>query len=236
MNRILLFFSFLVLLYSCNKSNETYTDGSKDYFPLTIGRQVIYELDSILWNDFTCKTDTHHYEMRWTITDTFRDNASRLCHTIDVEIRDSANAGWKMHRVMYVTANKTRLEYQEENLRFIKLIFPVADDRIWDGNVEISTNTSEYQFLQSWEYAYANAAQPYDNGIRQFENTVTVNAMDKEENDPETDPYAYKIFAQEVYAKDVGMIYRKMTYWVFDENVSNCLSGFSVTMRAKEYN
>lgn len=236
MNRTLFFLSFIVWLCSCNKSKETYTDESKNYFPLAMGKQVVYEVDSILWNDFTCKTDTHHYEMRRTIADTFRDNASRLCHTIDIEIRDSANMEWKMHRVIYVMANETRLEYQEENLRFIKLIFPVADDRAWEGNMEISTNTSEYQFLQSWDYIYTHAGQPYNNGIRQFGNTVTVNAIDKEENDPKIDPYAYKIFAQEVYAKDVGMIYRELTYWVFDENVSKCLSGFNVVMRAKEHN
>ena len=236
MKRILFLLSCIALFYSCSKDKDSYIDESKKYFPLEIGKQVIYEVDSIIWDDFTGTVDTHHYEMRWTITDTFRDNASRLCHTIEVELRDSTAMNWEMHHVMYVMANETRLEYQEENLRFIKLIFPIEDGRSWDGNVEISTNSSEYQFLQAWKYTYAQTGQPYHNGILQFDQTVTVNAIDKEENIPKTDPYAYKIFAQEVYAKEVGMVYREMTYWVYDEHVSAYLSSFSVVMRAKEHN
>lgn len=236
MYRILFFLLLATVFYSCSKDKETYTDDSLNYFPLNIGKQVVYDVDSIIWDDFKGTVDTHHYEMRYTIIDTFRDNAARLCHSIDVEIRDSAAADWKMQHVMYVMKNATRLEYQEENLRFIKLVFPVADGRSWEGNMEISTNNSDYQFLQAWDYIYSDAGMPYDNGIKTFENTVTVNAIDREENDPEFDPYAYKIFAQEVYAKEVGMIYREMTYWVFDENVSKYLRGFSVVMRAKEHN
>ncbi|HQW46074.1 MAG TPA: hypothetical protein PLZ98_03315, partial [Chitinophagaceae bacterium] len=35
----------------------------KDYFPLTIGHFIEYDVDSLLFNDFTKTVDTFHFEL-----------------------------------------------------------------------------------------------------------------------------------------------------------------------------
>lgn len=222
--------------FACSKKNESYTDVTKEYFPLMIGKEVVYDVDSIIWDDFTCEIDTVFHQIRWTVSDTFRDNTNQLIYKINVDIRDNDTATWANNRVYAATATETYLQTDENNLLFIKLVFPVKESYSWEGNTKINTNSSEYQFLFDWNYTYENVGQPFDNGKLRFDNTVIVAEKDETINDPSTASYASRTFSEEVYAKDVGMVYREMTYWTFDENVSSCLNGFQVTMRAVSHN
>ena len=234
-NFIVIIFGTL-LLFSCKKETQQFDDSvSRNYFPLNIGKQVVYDVDSIIWDDFTCIIDTNHYQMRWTVSDTFRGNDERLSYTIDVEIRESDSLQWQMHRVYAATPTATTIEFSENNLRFIKLNFPIENEKKRAGNNLIST-THNYQYLQGWEYSYTDVNKSFDNGLQLFDNTVTVEQRDETLNNPNVDPYATKTFAKEVYAKDVGMVYREVIYWLYDENVSRCKGGFGVVMRAREHN
>jgi len=225
------------IVASCKKT-ETYTDEGKNYFPLTAGKQVVYDVDSIYYNDFTCTVDSFFHQMRWTVGDTFRDATNRLAYYINVDIRDNDSDVWKIHRVYAAIPTPSSLELTENNLNYIKLIFPVTENTTWKGNSKISTSTEPYQYLFDWDYTYENAGLPFDNGIQSFDNTVTVAEHDEILNDPDTQPgdYATKTFAKEVYAKDVGLIYREMTNWIYDATGSHCRSGFGIVMRAREHN
>jgi hypothetical protein len=230
---------FLVVLYSCKKDREEYQgDSSKDFFPLTIGKQVVYDVDSIIWDDFDCTKDTNHYQMRWTIADTFRDNQSRLSYVINTDIRTQDSLPWNVHHVIAVTPTAASLEYLEDNLRFIKLIFPVENNRTWKGNSLISL-TDENQIFSDWMYTYENLNEPFDNDMEVFDSTITIQAVDETINDPESLPDAYgsKTFSKEVYGKGVGLVYREYIQWVYDPTSgSACRHGSAVTMRAIEHN
>lgn len=231
---------FSMVAASCKKETERRygPDKTVGYYPLSIGRYVVYDVDSTLWDDFTQVKSLHKYQMRYTIADTFRDNAGRLSYRMDVHIRKTDSAAWKTHRVINVTPTETTLEYTEDNLRFIKLIFPVYEHMEWKGNSLIPAGDQDYQYFQDWNYQYTNYAQPFNNGKAYFDNTVTVNEVDEKLNDPETmpDSYAFQTYGKEVYAFDVGMVYREMTHWVYDPTYVKFRRGYSVIMRAVSYN
>ena len=229
-----------ITLFSCiRKGDDKYGgDISKSFFPLQFGRYVVYDVDSTLWDDFHQVKTLHRYQMRYTIADTFRDNEFRLSYRMNVHIRPNDTFQWKTHRVIYVTPTPTRLEWVEENIRFIKLVFPVADNIEWKGNSLIAAGDQDYQYFQDWTYKYANFTLPFNDGKVMFNNTVTVNQVDEQQNDPETRPaaYSFKTYGKEVYASDVGMVYREMTHWIYDPGVVKYRKGYSVVMRAVDHN
>jgi len=232
---------FILTIYSCTKSKEEYRgDSGRDFFPLTIGRQVIYDVDSIIWDDFDCSLDTNHYQVRWTVADTFRDNQNRLSYTINTDIRNDNSLPWNVHRVLYATPTAASIEYMEDNLRFVKLIFPMENGRSWDGNALISKTADNSIFEgEEWNYQYTSLNESFDNGLKTFDSTVTIQAIDETINDPGTSPdsYASKLFSREVYGKNVGMVYREFIHWIYDPTSGpRCRNGSAVIMRAIEHN
>jgi len=239
---LLLLGSFSVFFLSCKKEsdNKYGNELTKGYYPLAIGRYVVYDVDSTIWDDYKQVKVLHPYQMRYTIADTFRDNTNRLSYRMDVHIRRNDTLPWQTHRVINVTPTATGLEYTEANLRFIKMIFPVANDLQWKGNSLIPAADQDYQYFQDWTYSYSNQEEAFNNGKVFFDNTVTVNQVDDKVNDPETmpDSYASLTYGKEVYGYDIGMVYREMTHWIYDPKPGepHFRRGYSVVMRAVDHN
>lgn len=231
---------FLVSFFSCKKeSDDKYAnDVSAGYFPLEVGHYITYSVDSLIWNDFNCTVDTNTYQVRYTVADTFFDNASRLSYRIETSIRTADTLPWQPGNVVYATRTATGLEYVESNLRFIKLTYPIVEGQTWDGNSMILTNDQDYSYMAGWEYKYANYKQSFEQDGISFDNTVTVNEVDETQNDPETQPndYAYRTYSKEVYAYGVGMVYRSWTHWIYDPGVKQCRKGAAVVMKAIDHN
>src|SRR4030067_3558016 len=66
-----------VLIISCKKDVSVNPDLGYEYFPATVGKYVVYDVDSIVYNDFTGTTDTFKYQIKETIESIFLDNSNR---------------------------------------------------------------------------------------------------------------------------------------------------------------
>ncbi|MBS1781916.1 MAG: hypothetical protein JSS78_02500 [Bacteroidetes bacterium] len=239
---LLLLGAFVVTFTACKKitDNKYGSDLSRGYYPLQIGKYVVYDVDSIIWDDFRQVKTLHKYQMRYTVADTFFDNTKRLSYRLDVDIRNNDTFSWTPHRVIEVTPTTTTLEYKELNLRFIKMIFPVANALEWKGNSLIPSGDQDYTYFQDWTYRYSDQEKSFNNGKVFYDNTITVNEVNDSLNNPETMPnaYAYRTFAKEVYGYNVGMVYREVTHWTYDgkPNMTSYRRGYSVVMRAVDNN
>jgi hypothetical protein len=244
----LLLLTAFTVLYSCKKDNGNdgyYTEPTRGYFPLQLGRYIIYDVDSTIWTDFNCTKKTSHMQMRYTVSDTFTDFAGRPSFTVDVHQRASVSGNdtglWQVSQVFYVTPTTSGIDVVMNNLRMEKLIFPVTDNGTWIGNRNIDTSVTDFKFYGNWIYKYSSLLQPYNNGRATFQNTVTVDAVDQKTGDPDSAPNAYgdRTYMREVYGYDVGLIYRELTRWVYDPataGTATCRIGYSVTMRAVDHN
>jgi hypothetical protein len=240
----LLLLSILTVVFaSCKKETENerfYPQATRGYFPLQIGRYVVYDVDSVIWNDFDCTRKEHHLNMRYTVADTFTDNQGRPSYRIDVIKRVADTGVWKVSTVMYATPTATSIEVVMNNLRMEKLIFPVSEGATWFGNRAIDTNVDENKYYGNWLYQYVNFLKPYNNGRLNFDNTISVYHINDSLNNPEVMPAAYaeRTFSREVYGYDVGMIYKEFTHWTYDPSnpTTACRKGFSVVMRAIDHN
>jgi hypothetical protein len=121
------------------------------------------------------------------------------------------------------------------------MIFPIQNGYSWPGNQYAPIQDSAFSFLKNWTYAYQNMHSSYYNGRLNFDNTVTVLEDDEAVNYPEVDSQvtAFRTYAKEVYAYNIGMIYKEWTHKTHKYSANpgdTCWNGYTVIMRAIDHN
>ena len=231
----------VLLFSSCKKDNTSVApeDQVSDYFPYALGHYVEYNVDSTYWDDFLALKTVKRMQMRYNVADTFTDLAGNPSYRMEVYIRKTETEQWRPESVFTFTPKESSVEVLQNNLRFIKLQFPITNGNTWQGNQYISTFDQDLQYFRDWTYTIAEVGNPFEaDGITSYQNTATVNQVDETVNNPEIQPEAYasRTYGQEVYAKGVGMVSRDMTHWVYDPGVRKARKGYAVRMRAYKNN
>ncbi len=212
LHRFRVFAYFAVLLFmvsiiftSCNKTSDFEIDYKHAYFPKAIGHYVIYEVDSLIFDDFfdPPKYDTFRYQVKEVIESYFTDNAGREACRIERFYRADSTQGWgNTPRIWSSILTLTTAEKNEENQRFLKLLFPPEEGLAWMGNQYIQIFEGN-KYLENWTYEYEKVDAPdFVNGIS-FDSTITVKQRDFE-------TLIEKIYGIEKYAKHVGLIYKEI--------------------------
>lgn len=215
----------ILLITSCKKDDPVNVDVGYGYFPGEVGSWIIYDVDSTRWDDFEVpmKVTNYKYQIKEVIESTFLDAEGRETLRWERYKWDTITDAWIIKDVWMANKTATTVEMVEENERFIKLIFPVKLTKIWDGN---SAN-----ILEEWDYQYTEVDVARTIGGLSFDSTLVVSQQDY-------DPYIFKDFFEEYYAKNIGMIYRKGLHWEkgnADTNWNVDKYGFEYTMTINSY-
>jgi hypothetical protein len=227
----------VVGLFSCKKTSPNTTDLTRNYFPLVFGKSVTYAVDSVYYYGSPGIQTEVKSQLKYTITDTFTDKQGQLSYIMDVYSRPYDGAIWIQHPVVIlITPTATSLLYTQDGTQYIKLMFPVTGGFSWPGNQNAQIQTSTYAYLANWNYTYANVNLPYFNGLVNFNNTVTVQEDNEHVNYQNIDSAVagYDTYAQEVYAYNVGMIYKDWMHVTWVDSAQN-KTGYSVVMQAIDY-
>lgn len=228
-----------IALSSCKKEVERPSD-SNDYFPLQVGKYILYDVDSIVYDDASRTTFINSYQMRYDVVDSFNDNAGRVSYTINVHIRPETDEPFTPRDVIHVTKTASGLEWTQSNAKILKMAFPVSENTTWNGMAFIQLrepgmdeyNTQRY----NWDFKYERIGADFDPGNNMFYNTVTVNGIDEVTNQPDDSVYADRNYYQEVYAAGIGMVYRERIFWVYNPGTALYKKGYELRMRAVEQN
>lgn len=190
----------LAFLTSCKKDKDLPpADLGYNYYPNNVGHWVSYHVDSVAWNAFDGTVDTFHYQIKEIIESIFTDNQGRPTMRIERYIRQSDTNAWVIKNVWYANRTASTAERVEENIRYIKLIFPVNLSAVWNGNA--------YNSLSEQDYTYTTVYKPYSVGIYTFDSSLTVTQKDQA-------TYIDTDYAIEVYAKHAGLVYKKFIHKV----------------------
>lgn len=225
---------------ACKKEKKEDGDLTRKYFPLTFGKYVTYDVDSIYYNEILCTQYRVKSQLKYVVSDTFTDRSTyfnREHYIVDVYSRPYDGAVWKPQAVFFVNPTANGLNWIQDNVKYTKLRFPVVEGFSWKGN-EQSPNDPEFFYLKDWNYQYRDYGKAYNTGKVNFGNTVTVLEQDENVNYPGVDSgvAAYRTFSKAVYAYNIGMVYREITHWTYKPNNSKCVNGYSVVMRAVDHN
>jgi len=185
---------------SCKHETLAPSDVGYKYFPTNIGHWAAYNVDLTVWDDFYPVDSPQHiqtfiFDIKEIIESDFYDNENRLTQRIECYKKINDTTNWFLKDVWVSNLMPSTAEKVEENIRYVKLVFPIMENMTWNGNA--------FNTLGSQDYKYDNVFEPYTvNGVT-FDSTVTVI------QDIDTNIAIYEKIQFEVYAKNVGLIYRK---------------------------
>ncbi len=197
---ILLIAICIVAISSCKKDTAIVPPVflGYDYFPDNIGHELIYDVDSSYKDAFTGKDTSLHFQVKEIIQDTLRDLEGRLTLRLERYKRQTTSANWVIYKVWTATKTDKNVEKDEENITYVKLIFPPEINDTWNGNSK--NNLGE----ELYEYISVNDPDVQNNMV--FDSTLTVLQSDEDDFIIEKD---YKI---EKYAIGVGMYYKQVHF------------------------
>ena len=191
-----------VVIFSCKKDKPVESvDFGYNYLPDEVGRYVIYEVDSIVYDDVAHPVPyTFRYLLKEVIAATFLDNSGR--QTLRIErfykmYNDTVpydSMVWIGPRVWHANKTSSTFEKVEENIRYVRLVFPVSEGKQWNGNA--------YNTLGQKEYEIISVDQPESINNINFDSVVTVKQFEKIN-------FIENIYEAEKYARNAGLIYKK---------------------------
>lgn len=199
--KIIISLLLIVFIFSCKKDKEVITvDMGYNYFPQAVGNYVIYDVDSVIYDDFEHDTDYYSFRVKELTESIFIDNSGDTNYRIERYYKKYADSipydsmQWTLKNAWFATANSTEAIRVEENLRLLKLIFPVELDKTWNGNA--------YNTNNEWVYKYSTVNEPATIGTFHFDSTLTT-LYDKTN-------LVERRYYKEVYAKNIGLVKRNV--------------------------
>ena len=184
-----------------------FVDIGYGYFPLDTGLYREYMVRLVSFSGEKSDTSTWYY--RDTQKYWFTDQAGDSVLVIVREKRIDTTEDWAPDSLIQVKRSSRRLIVTENNIPYIKMVFPVADSLQWNGN---AYNTLTGQD----DYYYKNVGQSRAVLDTIYHNTLTVIEQDIE------DPIVNQVKKDEIYADGVGLIYREKIDYRFCQD-QDCL-------------
>lgn len=206
-----------VLFFACAKREiDPYqTDMGYEYFPLEVGQYRTYAVDSIVFGQ--SGADTISSQIRETIVEELGDGTEKKYRVLR-EQRATADADWHVNTVWWIVKEDNRIIQTEENLKFIKLTFPVNLGTSWSGNAFFDDRTiikigsENLEFFKEWDYQIVGRGSYVIDGVSYDE------VFHVQEADFETSIELRESTA--IYAKGVGLIER--TQKILDTQCISC--------------
>ena len=215
------FIGFMLLFaFACQDKDYTPSKMFYEYFPGSPGHYVIYEVDSVVYDDFSGEVFNFNYQVKEVIESRFIDSEGRESLRLERFIRQTPNDHWQVKNIWQARLLPSRAEKTEENITYIKLVFPPKDGQTWNGNA--------YNTLPSQTYRITDAHKPYliAPGLA-FDSTVTVLQMN-----------FFTVISEELqeekYARHVGLVYKRYRK-VFKQVDGTITSGVDYSYRIISY-
>ena len=224
MKKLILLFSIaLLILNACEKQpEEIYSAPISDYSPLVVGKYITYQLDTFKFLPFSLKDTTVSYQVKHVVDGLITDNLGRPAYRILRYIRKTAQNAWVPDNSFMALNTGNSFEFVENNFRFVKLKLPIKAGFSWPGNSYINTDpvTSNFDYLANWDYAYDSINRPLILGSIHLDSTLKINQQDELLGNPANPAgRSDRNFGCEIYAKGIGLVYRKFLHTVFQPAV-----------------
>ncbi|WP_045458583.1 hypothetical protein [Sporocytophaga myxococcoides] len=200
---LLLFFVASFLISGCSEQQEPDVSDYQ-YFPIEKGMYVLYSVDK---KTYGVGDSTHSfYYLKEIIGDTFR-AGGELKYRVERYTKNSLTDPWPAQpdSVWSQFNSKSNVTRTENNIRFIKMTFPLVNDKTWDGNAE-NTMGSEYYKVKDFKRTFYVDTIYFPNSVKIIQ-ADNQNLIEKK----------YKV---EYYAKHVGLIHKEKRIYEYDQSPS----------------
>ncbi len=192
------------------------------YTPFELGKFWIYKTDSIYFSkEIVVTIDSVSVEIMEEVVDTFRNANNELVFSLDQYLRKDSSASWELVGNSFVTSSKSKLIKSEFGLDFIKLVYPVAKNKSWNGNVYIGSRQlitfqgEPFELFSYWNnnsYYYVDIKPKEMISSGSFENVLSVEEADYTDE-------IIKIKSNSKYADHIGLVYHEA--WFLKRGFAN---------------
>lgn len=203
-----LYLGFLLVLLACTDTLPPDPGGvGFTYFPLRVGDFRIYQVHREQFSIFA-ESDTVDFQIKELVVDSFpaQNEFTYVLHRFS---RSDESQSWELDSVWTARRTANHAVMVENNVPFARIVFPVEQDKVWDGNIFNSLSPDEYQITETQGNMQTIAGS--------FANTLTVT----ENNEPDT--LIFQDIRTAVYARDIGLIYRFSSILDFCNSEPSCL-------------
>ncbi len=250
--RKLLIFIIIAGILSCKKQTAVLpTSQLEEYVPLTVGKYIHYRLDSMRFIHFGQRDTVISYQAKDIVDGELIDGEGNKTFRVIRLLRDvnSYNEEDYVQKLTYfITPTKNGIDLIENNWRFQKLKMPVTEGFNWKGNTFLPSSPyyTFYYFsndidIADWNYTYYNVNQPMQIGDNIYNKTITVLQVADSSNVPieYPDGLAYKNYWQEIYAENIGLVYKEVEMWEYQPPTLTepaARTGFGIKMTILDHN
>lgn len=237
---------FSVLFISCGEdvtlNLDDFDTGSR-YHPASLDRFWIYKIDSLTITNGGSVVSSSTSFLRESLVSSFLNPDGDTTFILERAFSSSQNGPYFTTDRWTLEKTEDRLLRVEENLQFVKLLFPIQVGTTWNGNLfddQLISSVSQQQIriYRDWEYSVLSDNDEVTVEGVNYQDVVTVQQAEFET--------ALELRrSREEYAPDVGLIRREME--IFDTQcidqacqaqpwLDKAMAGFQLTQVLVDHN
>lgn len=201
------------LFYSCSEGtvlDDYEFDMGLEYYPLEVGKYLVYQVDSTTFNIEGSGVEileSTTYVKEEFVEINFDDQGDTIFVTERYEKKNLADE-WVIKDVWSTQKVDLRVEKTAENLKLIKMVFPVQAGSDFNSTLYLDESTTvvvageTVEMFKNWATQVLSVGETDSIGTFNFGEVATISYADDEN-------LIEKRFSLEKYARGIGMVYRE---------------------------
>lgn len=173
---------FSTLFVSCSEESKMLDDSvfGYQYYPLEVGKYWIYSSDKIVVDDGGATIVESSKFIKEEITERFIDAAGDSIYRLERSESMSQSGPFLVSDVWTTSSTVDAAFRTEENLDFIKMIFPISVGTTWEGNlfdelIYVNVADESVQVYKDWgDYECTAKGISIQAGGEMFEDVLTI--------------------------------------------------------------
>jgi len=200
----------IVALSSCGNEIEEFDQSvfGYEYFPIVKGKYRIYKSDSIIYTGGGTRIDTFSAYIKEEVGEKFMDLEGNSVFKLDRYFKRNLSDNWTKTNTWTSYLGQTKAVTVEENLKFVKLVFPPTKGKSWNGNIFLDTDIrvdvsgEPIQIFRNWNHRVEDT----DFSITLANHSFDVLAIRLVDASTIID----RRYVYEYYAKGIGLVKKEM--------------------------
>jgi hypothetical protein len=201
----------LTCFISCSDKTEELSEESMgfNYFPIETGKFKTYRSDSIIYSGGGTRIDTFTSYTDERIGGYTIDLEGNKVYIVERYFKRNIQDNWSRVNSWTVYFSQNRIIRTEENLKFIKLVFPTVKGKSWNGNIfldddiRIEAGGEFLQMYRNWNYRIENLGANVVLNNLNFDDCLIVRQVD-------VNTVIDRRRVYETYARGVGLVSKEM--------------------------
>jgi len=218
---LLVWLFLAVLLLGCTSQCNDCAPAATgtEFFPLKEGAFIEYDVQEQAFALGQAAV-VRSYQWKELVAEKYQDITGQTAYRIARFRRANDTQRWQADSTITIRLGIDQAIRNENGRDYVKMLFPVYEKSAWNGNA--------YNALGEDNYELRNVGIPFKVGTQSFERTTTV----VQQNDSTLVDQDRRI---EVYAADVGLIYRENTKVQFCSSSPGCVGKGQVDFGLRQY-